>query len=136
MDLSATKLKVYHIFTIVFVFTEAKYARVRKVEIIPIMLENQWRADGWLGFILGDLLYFKFPQDDEKAFSNKYHELFTEISRFYEKKGFAIPAVENVEISSVDAPSREAKGNFFYFLTFSTCFKSSSIQPINICHFH
>ncbi|XP_057300051.1 uncharacterized protein LOC130630537 [Hydractinia symbiolongicarpus] len=90
--------------------SEAKYARVRKVEIIPIMLEDQWRADGWLGFILGDLLYFKFPQDDEKAFSNKYHELYTEISRFYEKKGLVIPAVENVEICSVDAPSKEAKG--------------------------
>ncbi|XP_057300086.1 uncharacterized protein LOC130630553 isoform X2 [Hydractinia symbiolongicarpus] len=83
--------------------SEAKYASYRGVLIIPIMLENNWKPDGWLGLIICTLLYFKFPEDNELAFSSKYHELHTEIIRRCKEKGIAIPGAKNVATSSVNA---------------------------------
>lgn len=81
------------------------------------MLENNWKPDGWLGLIICTLLYFKFPEDNEQAFSSKYHELHTEIIRRCKEKGIAIPGAENVETSSVNAVhvNNWAKGRIFGF---------------------
>ncbi|XP_072019573.1 uncharacterized protein [Amphiura filiformis] len=45
--------------------SEAKYASKKKKDVIPLLLENDYDPDGWLGFMLGTKLYYKFCSDDE-----------------------------------------------------------------------
>ena len=45
--------------------TEAEYAFQLKKPIIPLMMENNYTADGWLGFIVGSKLWIDFRQDNK-----------------------------------------------------------------------
>ena len=39
---------------------EAQYAMQREVEVVPLMLEEGYRADGWLGMLMGTRLWYGF----------------------------------------------------------------------------
>ena len=41
-------------------FSEAEYTFQCRKDYIPLMLQKQYRPDGWLGAILGAKLYFDF----------------------------------------------------------------------------
>ena len=51
-------------YTYVFI-VEANYAYKRKRPIIPLLMEEGYDPDGWLGIILGTKLYYKFCSDRE-----------------------------------------------------------------------
>ncbi len=44
--------------------SEAKYAMDRRKPIIPVKVEEDYDADGWLGFILAGRKYIKAHTDD------------------------------------------------------------------------
>ncbi|XP_038078512.1 uncharacterized protein LOC119745902 isoform X2 [Patiria miniata] len=44
---------------------EATYAYKQNIPIIPLLVEEDYRADGWLGALVGTLLYFKFFEDSQ-----------------------------------------------------------------------
>ncbi|XP_022083194.1 uncharacterized protein LOC110975222 [Acanthaster planci] len=45
--------------------TEATYAYKQNIPIIPLLVEEDYNADGWLGALVGTLLYFKFFEDGQ-----------------------------------------------------------------------
>jgi phosphopantothenate-cysteine ligase len=45
--------------------TEAEYAYTKKKHMIPVMLEKNYTADGWLGIIMGSKLYYNMHTIDE-----------------------------------------------------------------------
>jgi len=45
--------------------TEAEYAYTKKKPMIPVMLEKNYTADGWLGIIMGSKLYYNMHTIDE-----------------------------------------------------------------------
>ena len=45
--------------------TEAEYAYTKKKPMIPVMLEKNYSADGWLGIIMGSKLYYNMHTMDE-----------------------------------------------------------------------
>ena len=48
-----------------YFYTEANYAYKLKRPIIPLLMEEGYDPDGWLGIILGTKLYYKFTCDQE-----------------------------------------------------------------------
>jgi hypothetical protein len=52
------QVSLYH--EICFSITEAEYAFQLKKRIIPLKMESGYKADGWLGFIIGARLFFDF----------------------------------------------------------------------------
>ena len=53
-------------YTLFYVFiAEANYAYKLKRPIIPLLMEEGYDPDGWLGIILGTKLYYKFTCDQE-----------------------------------------------------------------------
>src|SRR4051812_40356721 len=42
---------------------EAEYSFQRKVPIVPVMVESNYRPDGWLGFLLGSKLWYSAWDD-------------------------------------------------------------------------
>merc|ERR1712061_16328 len=46
-------------------YLEAEYAHVKKKPIIPIMMEDGFKAEGWLGILLGAKLWYKFWDPEE-----------------------------------------------------------------------
>ena len=61
---------------------EAQYAYQRQKEMIPVLLEEGYRADGWLGMLLGVRLWYAFygtVLSSEAAFEGKMEELCREI---------------------------------------------------------
>ncbi len=49
--------------------SEAEYAYARQQHIIPLVMEKQYRPDGWLGFICASKMYVDFTKTDfEQAF--------------------------------------------------------------------
>ncbi|CAF1502260.1 unnamed protein product, partial [Didymodactylos carnosus] len=57
---------------------EAEYAYNRKRLMIPLITEDQYRADGWLGFIAGSKMYVDFHKG---TFDEAYALLIAEIKR-------------------------------------------------------
>lgn len=45
---------------LIFTLSEAEYAFQKRKRIIPLVLEGGYRADGWLGIILGTKLFYDF----------------------------------------------------------------------------
>ncbi|CAF5196558.1 unnamed protein product, partial [Rotaria sp. Silwood1] len=43
---------------------EAEYAFNRKSKIIPLIVEPQYKADGWLGFLAGSKIYVDFADKE------------------------------------------------------------------------
>ena len=46
-------------------FTEATYAYKLKKKLIPVLVEKDYVADGWLGIVLGMTIYYKCVSDDQ-----------------------------------------------------------------------
>ena len=55
---------------------EAEYAYARRKKIIPLMMEENYKPDGWLGILLGTKLWMNFKRDPYKGIQ----ELLKEIS--------------------------------------------------------
>jgi hypothetical protein len=61
---------------------EAQYAYQREKDMVPLMLEEGYRADGWLGMLLGTRLWYGFSGlvlASEAAFEGKMEELCREL---------------------------------------------------------
>ena len=61
---------------------EAQYAFQQQVDMIPLMLEDGYRAKGWLGMLLGVRLWYGFylsVLESEAAFEGKTDELCREL---------------------------------------------------------
>ena len=61
---------------------EAQYAMQREVPTVPLMLEEGYRADGWLGMLMGTRLWYGFFGGvlvDEGRFEGKVSELCREL---------------------------------------------------------
>ena len=48
----------------VYCQSEAHYAFERGCHLIPILIEEQYKADGWLGIIVSGKLYVDFGKND------------------------------------------------------------------------
>jgi hypothetical protein len=61
---------------------EAQYAYQREKDMVPLMVEEGYRADGWLGMLLGARLYYVLygsTVSSEAAFEGKMEELCREL---------------------------------------------------------
>ena len=61
---------------------EAQYAFQREKDMVPLMVEEGYRADGWLGMLLGVRLYYVFfgsTLSSDAAFEGKMEELCREL---------------------------------------------------------
>jgi hypothetical protein len=61
---------------------EAQYAYQREKDMVPLMVEEGYRADGWLGMLLGTRLYYVLygsTVSSEAAFEGKMEELCREL---------------------------------------------------------
>ena len=61
---------------------EAQYAFQQQVDMVPLMMEEGYRAKGWLGMLLGVRLYYQFcgvVLESEAAFEGKVEELCREL---------------------------------------------------------
>ena len=61
---------------------EAQYGYQQKTDMVPLILEEGYRANGWLGLILGARLYYEFfgaVLESEKNFHGKVDEVCREI---------------------------------------------------------
>ena len=61
---------------------EAQYAYQQQLDMVPLMLEEEYRANGWLGMLLGVRLYYKFcgsVLESEREFDVKVAELCREL---------------------------------------------------------
>eukprot|EP01051_Picozoa_sp_SAG22_P016367 SAG22_NODE_2298_length_2742_cov_2.665910_2_plen_346_part_01 len=61
---------------------EAQYAMQREVPTVPLMLTDGYRADGWLGMLIGTRMWYGFygaVLTDETAFATKVSELCREL---------------------------------------------------------
>ena len=61
---------------------EAQYAYQRQKEMVPLMVEEGYRADGWLGMLLGVRLWYAFCGSvltSESSFEGKMEELCREL---------------------------------------------------------
>jgi len=76
-------------FSFLFGYSEAEYAFQLKKPTIPLMLEKNYRADGWLGFIVGSKLWIDFT--DTTGLNKSLTDLENEI----ERQGFE-PGYKNV----------------------------------------
>ena len=70
--------------------TEAEYAYTKKKPLIPVMFEKSYKADGWLGIIMGSKLYYNMYNSDEMA--DSVPGLISEVSAVHAgKKALALP---------------------------------------------
>ncbi|CAF3404819.1 unnamed protein product [Rotaria sp. Silwood1] len=60
---------------------EAEYAFNRKSKIIPLIVEPQYKADGWLGFLAGSKIYVDFADKEGEEFIKAYDLLIEELKR-------------------------------------------------------
>eukprot|EP01047_Picozoa_sp_COSAG01_P005801 COSAG01_NODE_202_length_22130_cov_167.927239_21_plen_2422_part_01 len=61
---------------------EAQYAYQREKDMVPLMVEEEYRADGWLGMLMGTRMYYVFygsTLSSEVAFEGKMEELCREL---------------------------------------------------------
>ena len=61
---------------------EAQYAFQQEVDMIPLMMREDYKAKGWLGMLLGVRLYYKFcgsVLESEREFDVKVAELCREL---------------------------------------------------------
>ena len=61
---------------------EAQYAFQQKKDMVPLMMEEGYRANGWLGMLLGVRLWYGFyglVLDSDDAFEGKVAELCREL---------------------------------------------------------
>ncbi len=71
---------------------EAEYAFQLRKEIVPLIMDANYRADGWLGIIMGSKLWIDFS--DKKNFNDSVEKLKKEINN--RTKGLAIAQGEKI----------------------------------------
>ena len=54
---------------------EASYAYKLGKQIIPLMMEENYEPDGWLGLILGTKLYMHFEKDTQEGIQQLLKEI-------------------------------------------------------------
>ena len=54
---------------------EAQYAHARGKKIIPLMMEEDYRPDGWLGIIMETKQYMNFENDPHKGIQQLLKEI-------------------------------------------------------------
>ncbi|CAF4070923.1 unnamed protein product, partial [Rotaria sp. Silwood1] len=60
---------------------EAEYAFNRKSKIIPLIVEPQYKADGWLGFLAGSKIYVDFADKEGEELDKAFVSLIEELKR-------------------------------------------------------
>lgn len=60
---------------------EAEYAYNRKRKMIPLMVEKDYKPDGWLGFMAGSKLYIDFADKEDEEFDKAYELLIAELKK-------------------------------------------------------
>ncbi|CAF3290142.1 unnamed protein product [Rotaria socialis] len=60
---------------------EAEYAFSRHSKIIPLIVEPNYKADGWLGFMAGSKIYVDFADKEDEEFDKAYNLLIEELKR-------------------------------------------------------
>ena len=60
---------------------EAEYAFNRKSNIVPLIVEPQYKADGWLGFMAGSKIYVDFADKEGEEFDKAYQLLIGELKQ-------------------------------------------------------
>lgn len=68
--------------------SEATYAYKKERSIIPLKLHDGFKATGWLGITVGDLLYVDFSE--KQSFSVAYNELIGQIARYRQPEASGI----------------------------------------------
>eukprot|EP01047_Picozoa_sp_COSAG01_P027718 COSAG01_NODE_1837_length_9083_cov_143.534617_2_plen_1123_part_00 len=81
---------------------EAQYAFQREKDMVPLMVEEGYRADGWLGMLLGTRLYYVFfgsTLSSDAAFEGKMEELCRELGE--RGKGFStqVSALPQIQLT-------------------------------------
>ncbi|CAF1515353.1 unnamed protein product [Rotaria magnacalcarata] len=69
--------------------SEAQYAYTRHRHIIPLVVENKYRPDGWLGFICASKLYVDFTKTD---FEQAFQKLISQIQHHRQKNTIISPS--------------------------------------------
>ncbi|XP_077863467.1 uncharacterized protein LOC144347218 [Saccoglossus kowalevskii] len=75
---------------------EAEYAFQLRKKVIPLMMEDNYSPDGWLGLLLGAKLYYKFTESTAGDFESTTEKLLKAIND-YEKSKSAINVVNLVQ---------------------------------------
>ena len=86
--------------------SEAEYAFTRQRKIIPLLMENKYRPDGWLGLICASKLYVDFTKQTFDAAANK---LLSQIEHHRREKPSTSTKQEPIEHSTVTSKAREPK---------------------------
>ena len=60
---------------------EAEYAFSKKSKIVPLIVEANYQADGWLGFLAGSKIYVDFADKEGEDFDKAYDLLIAELER-------------------------------------------------------
>jgi hypothetical protein len=61
---------------------EANYGHQQELDMIPLMMQKDYSANGWLGLILGTRMWYAMwdaEQDDDAAFNNRLDSVVREI---------------------------------------------------------
>ncbi|CAF3937458.1 unnamed protein product [Rotaria sordida] len=74
-----------------FCRAEAQYAFQRKLKMIPILLQKHYKPDGWLSFLISQLLYIDFTKHD---FSKAIEILFKELKFAYSHNNATIASTK------------------------------------------
>jgi len=75
--------------------SEAEYTMALKKQFIPLILED-YKPDGWLGFMLGTKLYYKI---DEANFETKMNNVFKELGGLIKPNKESAGATPNTDAS-------------------------------------
>ncbi|XP_033102508.1 uncharacterized protein LOC117105466 [Anneissia japonica] len=88
--------------------TEATYAYKQNKPIIPLMVEENYVPDGWLGALIGTLIYF--PLFDDSKLDKEFQRIVSEIGdRGKQQKGQK--KIQHKEILAVAAPIEGSRNN-------------------------
>jgi hypothetical protein len=79
---------------------EVHYAFQRQRKIVPVLLQKHYRPDGWLLFLIGELVYVNF---NKHAFDRAMNLLLKEL-KGKECSGSKVPAVQPMEDTDVAPP--------------------------------
>jgi len=74
--------------------SEAEYAYQLKRTIVPLMMQSNYNADGWLGFILGSKYWIDFA--DQAQFDTSFKSLMKEITQHIKSESNNAPAKTKV----------------------------------------
>lgn len=82
---------------------EAEYAKTLKKKIIPVLMQEGYKPDGWLGFIVGSKRYYDLS--NKKSFELNMPALLKEINDSAEANGVVDEkAIQSLHHPLVDAP--------------------------------